>query len=174
MLFDSNGYLKMNVSGASMQPLINEGDKIKVRKTTSKEIRKGDIILFRINNAFFVHRFISFSAGKDGKIMIVQCGDNSMEFNAVDENSVVGRVTIIRTPEGKLAVNNGVWFFFNRIIGWLEYFTYISTFKRDKTDDKTLKEVYNRIIYKVIRNAVRLFCIGSHFISKKINSGEKV
>ena len=160
--FDANDYIKMNISGTSMIPLLNEGDEIRVQKANVRDARRGDILLFRINNTFVVHRFISISVVKDGKAIIVQCGDNSMEFNTVDENSVVGKVAMIKTEVNRLNINSGVWTFLNRTIGWLEYLTYLSTFPRAETDDRIFLKIYNRLVHKIMRIIVRFFCVGRH------------
>jgi signal peptidase I len=71
----------MQVKGGSMYPFIKSGDRIELEPVKNGSfIKKGDIILFRKNNYFYVHRVIKkkgqnfitkgdFSFGSDGAIL---------------------------------------------------------------------------------------------------------
>lgn len=59
--------------GTSMEPLINQGDKLYVEKLRISQLKIGDIIVFYSNNNFIGHRIIRIN-----KKRIITKGDNSI------------------------------------------------------------------------------------------------
>ena len=83
--------LSITVMGTSMEPVLKDGDVIKVKPCNNYEI--GDIIVFLYkNNALLVHRLIK----KRNKILLCK-GDNSFRLEEVEEEYVLGKVISINS-----------------------------------------------------------------------------
>lgn len=84
-------YLKMNndikipVSGFSMEPLLNKGDKVLIEK--SDDYNLGDIIVYVYGKGLLVHRIIEF---RDK--YIVAKGDNSYSAEIIEKKDIIGIV----------------------------------------------------------------------------------
>jgi signal peptidase I len=57
------GALRLRVSGSSMLPAILPGDVLSIRQVSAAQAAAGDVVLFRREDRFFVHRVLRREAG---------------------------------------------------------------------------------------------------------------
>ena len=62
----SSGTLRLQVSGWSMLPAIRSGDVLVIHRAASKDVSKGDIVLFSRDRRLFAHRVVSASLERSG------------------------------------------------------------------------------------------------------------
>jgi hypothetical protein len=99
-----------------MRPLIEVGDRILVKKARAKEIRPGDVILFKRDGAFVTHRLLKISE-VDGKQMILQKGDAGGIPDTIPGDSVIGRVTVVEKGGKPLRLDTGRLGALNHLLG---------------------------------------------------------
>lgn len=99
-LFQEKGSEWMKVISGSMCPLIEVNDRVLVKKIPGDHVRSGDIVLFRSDEFFIVHRVIKILREADS-IVILQKGDANNHMSAVRPASIVGKITAIE-KKGKI------------------------------------------------------------------------
>lgn len=72
------------LKGTSMRPFFYEGDFAFCK--TGEEIKKGDMILYRYADVFYLHRVIGFK-----KDMVIVSNDDDMSIHYVGIKDVIGR-----------------------------------------------------------------------------------
>jgi len=94
-LQDTDIYLKVN--GMSMYPFMRDGDIIKITKITAKDMKIGDIILFKTSEDILVaHRLIS-----KNKETYLTKGDARLGSDSkIMKSHLVGRTSSIQTRNG--------------------------------------------------------------------------
>ncbi len=151
-----------------MNPILSEGDEITVEKIKFEDIRKGDILLFRIGDTFFAHRFVKYIKRRDDrKGKIIQCGDNSMEFKPVDEDAVVGRVKSVKRIDSVDCLTQGSWKILNRLTGIIQNALYTVTCKAEKEENKKILQIYGKITHIFAKTTIGFFSRLRGFFSKK-------
>lgn len=113
--------------GSSMQPLINQDDKIYIEKVAFEDLAIGDIIVFYQNNKLISHRFIRKKNGK-----IIAKGDNSLLFDKPFEpKQIFGRVSKIQGKNDTIDLNLKMaqitkyyFLFYSLIISYAALLTY--------------------------------------------------
>ena len=83
----SGSHVRFQVRGMSMQPNLLDGDKVVLAPTSTKELRKGEIVLTQSADGLLVHRIIA----AEGPDRIVTRGDAGQE-NDFTAQKVIGRV----------------------------------------------------------------------------------
>ena len=141
------------ISG-SMEPNLQIGDIVIVKKVYQEELKKGDIISFRQGQSVITHR-ISEVIEKDGKIQYKTKGDNN---NAEDSGSISydmieGKVVKNISKVGNIAIklqNRGTIIFIILLLyvyilcsGAIKRKKYQRTMKRDEFE-KRLEEEYEQ------------------------------
>ncbi|MCF6148551.1 MAG: signal peptidase I [Candidatus Kuenenia sp.] len=102
------------IRGRSMYPLIREGDNVIVTCGYS-QIRRGDIIAFRLDNKLIVHRVLSIS-GNETDFSVTTKGDNVPHSDpAVNHREIIGRVSAIRRGKKLLRLDT----YAGNLAGWL-------------------------------------------------------
>jgi len=99
--------VRFTPSGVSMRPYI-EGDKDSVViSPLTREPKKGDIILARVNtmdgrHTYVLHRLVRIEQNEAGQALYILMGDGNLagEENCVQEN-IIGRVSRIEAPSGR-------------------------------------------------------------------------
>ena len=111
-----DGLAWVRAASASMAPLIQPGDALRVAPLGAVRARVGTIVVCRRDATLVVHRVVA--AGLDG---VVTRGDALREADLpVDWSRVVGRVAAIRTPGGRtLELDRAPWPAIERVLGWL-------------------------------------------------------
>lgn len=87
---NKNGVMSLRVSGGSMRPFINSGDKIQLENVNPDEIKTGDVILYEIDNQFLVHRVIKIL--DNGSFVVA--GDSRRDVPAyeIEWKNILGKV----------------------------------------------------------------------------------
>lgn len=96
-LYEKKGQGWMTVFSGSMSPILKIGDKVLVKYISPKWIHFGDIIVFKENDKFIVHRVIRKRLSRD-KLIFLEKGDNNRFASWIDAEKVIGKA---------IAVNKG-------------------------------------------------------------------
>ncbi len=81
-------------AGFSMWPFLKDGEKVIVKRTSIRDLKVGDIILYRADNKTICHRLIRKVI--QGKIQIFYVrADNSAQIEPVTQDMFLGKVTAI-------------------------------------------------------------------------------
>lgn len=109
--------------GNSMQPLINQDDRVYIERVKLSQIKTGDIVVFYQNKNFIAHRVFKV---KDKKI--ITKGDNSFFLDKEFEFSkIIGRVTMIEGKYGRIDLNNlwaRIFTFYFIFYSWFSYYSH--------------------------------------------------
>ena len=82
------------ISGCSMFPLLQEGDKVLVTHNNNG-IRNGDVIVFHLSEIVVIHRVLRIYGSKTKPIFLTK-GDNTPRFDyPIGISKIVGRVIAI-------------------------------------------------------------------------------
>ncbi len=101
-VLDSDGEVKIKASGNSMEPVIKNGKDIVVIRKLKRDIRKGDIILFkRDNNSLVLHRVTRLN-GDD----LTLRGDSQWTSELVNKSRVVGILDCIERDGRVISVED--------------------------------------------------------------------
>lgn len=82
------------VYGESMEPSINSGDKILIKKCNINDISKGDIVVYeKSHGEYIIHRVIGYTTDINGVKYLYTKGDNNdkMDSIAVNEDMIIGK-----------------------------------------------------------------------------------
>lgn len=90
--------------GKSMYPLIQQGDKIKIKFTKPENIKIGDIAAFRKNHTIIVHRLIKkinsahagvmFTQPLHAEAGFIEKGDFHTRGSFISSNDIIGKIEI--------------------------------------------------------------------------------
>jgi len=154
---EGNGWFRI-ISG-SMHPLIDINDKVLVKRIFPSEVRLGDIILFKSDDALVMHRVIKIEE-QNGRMMILQKGDASLNAGVTDSESIIGKVVAIEKKGKILSLDSGRGKVINNFLGFKNSVFYrfdlkISVIKqwlRDKPGS-----VFLISLYRIIKKPYKLF-----------------
>jgi signal peptidase I len=99
-LFNRNGLGWFKVVSMSMYPVIEINDRVLVKKTAIDKVISGDIVLFKVDRIFIVHRIIKIMK-KDGSTILLQKGDANNYAGIIFPESIVGKIVSIE-KNGKI------------------------------------------------------------------------
>lgn len=122
---DLYGQLQINPRGRSMLPFLKEIRNSVVVAVPKKTIKKYDIVLYKYNDVYVLHRVIA--VGERGYII---CGDNSDVLEKVEKENIIGVVTDIISGNKKYSANNALLKFCVRIWYRLGLKKAVNLFKR--------------------------------------------
>ena len=88
----NNQRTTFKVTGSSMTPFFTHGKTSVTVKKIEKELQKYDVILFKYQGSYRLHRIIQI---KDKKI--VACGDNLLSKEIITDNDIIGVVESFET-----------------------------------------------------------------------------
>jgi signal peptidase I len=110
----NNGQARFRVISNSMLPLIRKDDWVTVSTlNTEARIRFGDIVLFRRQQNFIIHRVIKTTADK-----IITKGDRCLTADAkLAREDVLARVIRLERGNLSLELQSDFWQFLNQFIG---------------------------------------------------------
>ncbi len=124
-LINSNKKLvTFQVNGFSMIPLVNEGDKITVKKIESSEIEFGDLVAFYVNDNFVIHRIVKIIKNENG-IQFWEKGDNRKFPTLINENQIVGKVVEIQKSNKTIFLDLKSEKLKSKIYATFSYFDYL-------------------------------------------------
>lgn len=87
---DRAGFLRLRVSGASMEPTIADGEIVRVRPVNAEQIKRGDVIVFHEEGRLVAHR-VSRVLKSSGETLFVTRGDAVQESDLpVSTDRVLG------------------------------------------------------------------------------------
>jgi signal peptidase I len=101
---DGEGWFKV-VSG-SMYPLIGVNDRVLVKRLDIRELRAGDIILFKVDDKCIAHRIIRVLK-RDGTPLFYQKGDANAYASLLSPESIMGKVTAVEKKGHILVLTSG-------------------------------------------------------------------
>ncbi|OGS22114.1 MAG: signal peptidase I [Elusimicrobia bacterium RIFOXYA2_FULL_40_6] len=85
-------HIEVCASGQCMRFLINDGQVVIIKKVDVTDILIGDIVVFRENEGFLIHRVL-FKYIKNGKTRFLTKGDMSFDFDRpVEADQIEGKV----------------------------------------------------------------------------------
>lgn len=94
------GELRFVARGSSMLPVICPGDEIIVRRASLANIHVGDVVLFRRDGRWFVHRVRQIRAAMPEPYLITQGDALTCTDGEVGTNELLGRVeTVVRNGQ---------------------------------------------------------------------------
>ena len=107
-------YPLATITSGSMWPVLKENDLILVKGMEGSDAEIGQIIIFRNQKGFTIHRLIKRETAADGKIKLVTRGDaNDVDDAPIPEADVMGRVVYLRDKPFRIPKAGG----FARILG---------------------------------------------------------
>jgi hypothetical protein len=108
--------LRFRAHGASMWPLVRDGDILLVRPLEGRAVRLGDLVLFcREPGQVAVHRVICVQVGPQGRRYTVQGDAVPQPDGRIPEGQVYGRVAAIERGGAYIDMDRPVV----RALGWL-------------------------------------------------------
>ncbi len=97
---------EVEVRGQSMRLLIENGETVIVQRTKPEALALGDIILFRKDKQFILHRVI-YKIRKNGQAVFITKGDTHPSFDTpVGEEEIIGKVTAIKKYGGTITLTS--------------------------------------------------------------------
>lgn len=88
--------VRFRANGGSMHPTIREGEAITVAPVQPAEIRRGEVILYRVGRGVIAHRVARVAHRPDGTLVFVPRGDASQSRDdPVEGTAILGRVVTV-------------------------------------------------------------------------------
>lgn len=116
-------------SSYSMSPFLSQDDSVLVREIKFEDLRKGDIIVFRLNERLCVHRYIhplksppSYDVQglkkKNNSFALITKGDNVLHFDRlpVSKEHFIGKVISIRKSKRTINLERASWKIINYLL----------------------------------------------------------
>jgi hypothetical protein len=107
--------LRFQARGASMQPLLRDGDRLLVQPIEAGRVRVGDVVLCSIGpDCLVVHRVMRRLPGPDGYLFLMQ-GDRAEQPDGwIQQSQVYGRVAAIERAGVYIDMYRPVM----KVLGW--------------------------------------------------------
>ena len=101
-LYNEQEYAEVEVSGSCMDFLFKNGETVIIRKTAPENIFTGDIVVFRQDRDFVIHRLI-YKYTRNGIQYFLTKGDLKNNFdNPVQADMLLGKAFIIECEKGTI------------------------------------------------------------------------
>lgn len=113
---DVFGIKTFTIISGSMEPNISVNDLVIIKEVDKSEIKKGDIISFKINGEIITHRVINIETDTNGEILYTTQGDanNIQDYNKIKFENIegkyigkipkLGKITIVLQSKEKLII----------------------------------------------------------------------
>lgn len=99
------GRLWLRVSGASMLPLLRDGDRVEIRPAAPEDLRRGDLLVFQQGEHLVVHRLVA----RWGEAWVAR-GDNLPDRDPpIPPEAVLGKVRRVDGASGLIDLTRGPW-----------------------------------------------------------------
>ena len=103
----------ISISGHSMVPAIHDGDRVLVAHGCAG-VRRGDVVVFRLDGLLIAHRVLDIKGGGDGKKFVTK-GDNAGQVDPhVSPREIVGQELAIERDGRHISLQTFPW----RALGW--------------------------------------------------------
>ncbi|MDP4267904.1 MAG: signal peptidase I [Bacteroidota bacterium] len=134
-LLESGHLLDIKTTGESMFPEFRPGDIVRIKKESSFNINKGDVVVYKTDKCFIAHRVIKkFNIGKE--LYFITKGDsNRFRDNPINYNNILGKIIIRKRNNKIICFDNINIYLRNKIIALLSlyfpnvYNIYIKAYK---------------------------------------------
>ena len=88
--------VRFRAPGTSMHPTIHHGEVITVEPISPSNLKKGDIVLYRLKSGFIAHRIVKIKERDGGGLTFILRGDASISCDApVKSEQVLGKVVCL-------------------------------------------------------------------------------
>jgi len=114
ILIDNDHQLQLRMQGYSMFPTLQPGDKGLVQKCSIRDIKIGDIIVFRTNNQFVAHRLIRIEQLGGDTLYICRGDQNGFDDKPIRKFEIVGKLISFERNHKFVSVNDLKM----KVIGW--------------------------------------------------------
>jgi len=95
--------VRFRAPGTSMHPTIRHGDLITVEPVAPSKLKKGDIILYRLQNDFIAHRIMNIETRNGCGLTFILRGDASTTCDApVKSAQVLGKVVCLKRGQRRI------------------------------------------------------------------------
>lgn len=102
---------------SSMSPFIKPNDKIIISRIPPEDLKPGDIVVFKRQSEFYVHRLLS-KKGFDAKLKLITKGDNSLVSDEpILKEDFLGKVIAIKKADKSVNLENKFWKIINSSLG---------------------------------------------------------
>lgn len=84
------------IASNSMAPKIHRGDIVIIKDTNVKAVKKGDIIRYKMDTYYVVHRVVNITEDEDGNLLFIMKGDNNdnIDLYPVKESQYAGTIKL--------------------------------------------------------------------------------
>jgi len=157
-LFYTAGEGWFRVVSGSMCPLINVNDRVLVKTLEIRELRAGDIVLFKVDDKCIAHRIIKVLK-KDGKLLFYQKGDANKYASLLSPESVMGKVIAVEKKGHVLALTSGRIRIINHLLAMknCNFFGFPVTHNDYEEIIKTDQHIHKlRCLYPLVKKPLRL------------------
>ena len=92
------------IASNSMYPKIHRGDIVLIKNIKPEDLKEGDVIRYRLENYYVVHRIKEIDKDNNGKYVFVTKGDNNNDVDLLPvkesqfEGIIVGRIKYVGYP----------------------------------------------------------------------------
>jgi len=84
------------ISGQSMEPKIQEGDLILIKKISAKDVRIGDVIAYDVNGKKYVHEVIDIKVSSDQVAFKTNCDPADLIYGYIaSSKGLIGEVVYV-------------------------------------------------------------------------------
>ena len=102
--------------GYSMFPFLRKGDLLTVEPVSMDKIKRGDVVVFEMEEKWIAHRVIKIRNGEKGLEFMLQ-GDTCIAFDpVVDKENFIGLVSVFTRSNSKRDLSIGVLHFWRKLI----------------------------------------------------------
>ena len=103
-----NGVFASVTSGVSMRPLFRTNRDMVILKKPERDLRKYDVVLYRVKSGKYVlHRIIRI----DGNTLVIR-GDNTYSLEYIDKSEVLAVLTEFNRKGKRISVENKGYLFY--------------------------------------------------------------
>ena len=105
--------VKIAMKGHSMLPfLIEDRDKIFLKKEDYNKIKIGDVLLFKYNGNYILHRFI-----KEDSTQLIMRGDGNLKFvEPIKKEDIIAKLIKVEKQNGRIInCSDKSWIFFSSL-----------------------------------------------------------
>lgn len=103
-LWLSDQPVTITVTGLSMTPFLQEGDRVEAVRASSGDLKVGDLMVFLRGDEVVVHRFLTARGD-----LFLEKGDGQSRGNWAPWPAVLGRVTAHWRAEERVEFSQGPW-----------------------------------------------------------------
>lgn len=136
---------RFRVISSSMAPMIRVGDRVAVSKVGVDDLRRGDIVLYTLDDVFRIHRLLSVQ--RQGSVTwLLTKGDNALDTDRLwNEEQLLGKVVSIERGGQRIALGSRRWQVMNRFLGALAQME-VAVFQAGRTLKRALFGKQRRLL----------------------------